>query len=103
MAPMPSPKCTSLKSAAPGHSIEFQAWHRDMIKLSRVFAGFLAIAACVFAALPLRAAEDLSPDASLTRLLQEQRAALPGACSQTRVDRLIRILCSGEIRIGVRD
>jgi ABC-type amino acid transport substrate-binding protein/ABC-type amino acid transport system permease subunit len=71
--------------------------------LTRLLAGVLAIAACVLAALPLRAAEDASPDTALTKLLQEQRAALPGACSSPRLDRLTSILCSGRIRIGVRD
>ena len=74
-----------------------------MIALARLLAGILAIAACVLLASPLPAAEDPSPDAALTRLLQEQRTALPGACAQPRLDRLTSILCSGKIRIGVRD
>jgi len=77
--------------------------HRAVIKLTRILAGVLTIAACLLAALPLRAAEDPSPDTALAKLLQEQRAALPGACSQPRIDRLIRVLCSGQIRVGVRD
>jgi len=74
-----------------------------VIALARLLAGILAIAACVLLASPLPAAEDPSPDAALTRLLQEQRTALPGACAQPRLDRLTSILCSGKIRIGVRD
>ena len=66
-----------------------------MIKLTRTLAGVLTIAACLLAALPLRAAEDPSPDAALTKLLKEERAALPGACTQPRIDRLVSILCSG--------
>ena len=43
------------------------------------------------------------PEAALQRLLREARAELPGACAQPGVDRLVRILCSGRIRVGVRD
>ena len=74
-----------------------------MIALTRVLAGVLAIAVWVLLSSPLRAAEDPSPDAALTQLLQEQRAAMPGTCTQPRVDRLTSILCAGQIRIGVRD
>jgi polar amino acid transport system substrate-binding protein len=43
-----------------------------------------------------------SPDEALARLLREARASLPGACADPAVDGLIRILCAGEIRVGVR-
>jgi polar amino acid transport system substrate-binding protein len=43
------------------------------------------------------------PDAALGRLLGEAQAQIPGACTQPGIDRLVRILCSGRIRIGVRD
>jgi polar amino acid transport system substrate-binding protein len=65
-------------------------------------AGVLAIVASL-AAWPLQAQQDKSPDAALARLLQAARATLPGACAQPAADRLIRILCTGRIRIGVRD
>jgi polar amino acid transport system substrate-binding protein len=65
---------------------------------------------CVLAALsgslvlsPAAAQQDRSPDAALTRLLEQVRATVPGACTQPHVDRLVRILCAGRIRIGVRD
>ena len=45
------------------------------------------------------AQQDRSPDAALTRLLEEARAG----CAQPAVDRLVRIVCGGHIRIGVRD
>jgi polar amino acid transport system substrate-binding protein len=63
----------------------------------------LAVVVGLLAALPLQAAEDRSPDAALARLLQEARAAAPGACTLPDIDGLIRILCSGRIRIGVRN
>lgn len=46
-----------------------------------------------------------TPDAALTALLSEARAAaaVPGACSQSGVDRLVRLYCTGKIRIGVRE
>src|SRR4051812_39366427 len=40
-----------------------------------------------------------SPDAELARALDEARAS----CSKPSSDRLVRILCGGHIRIGVRD
>ena len=43
-----------------------------------------------------------SPDEALARLLGEARASLPGACADPASDGLIRILCAGEIRVGVR-
>ena len=74
-----------------------------MIALTRLLAGVLAIAVWVLLSSASWAAEDPSPDAVLTRLLQEQRAALPGACAPPRLDRLTSILCAGQIRVGVRD
>jgi polar amino acid transport system substrate-binding protein len=43
-----------------------------------------------------------SPDEALQRLLDEARAALPEACGDPSADVLIRVLCAGEIRVGVR-
>src|SRR5471032_1160232 len=52
------------------------------------------------AALPASAQSPApSPDAELAKLLDEARAS----CSQPSIDRLVRILCGGHIRVGVRD
>lgn len=62
---------------------------------------FLAWLALVVA--PVARAE--TPDAALTALLAEAHAAaaVPGACSQPGLDRLVRLYCTGKIRIGVRE
>lgn len=44
-----------------------------------------------------------SPDAAYNRLIQEAKAEAPAACAQAGIDRLVRILCNGRIRIGVRE
>jgi polar amino acid transport system substrate-binding protein len=69
----------------------------------RLFARVLAAGLC--AALPTLARADSSPDAALARMLDDARAvtAVPGTCAKPGIDRLVRILCSGRIRIGVRD
>jgi len=43
-----------------------------------------------------------TPDAALDALLLGARAQMPEACNDTEADRLIRILCSGRMRTGVR-
>jgi polar amino acid transport system substrate-binding protein len=43
-----------------------------------------------------------SPDEALARLLRDARADLPAACADPATDGLIRVLCAGEIRVGVR-
>ena len=43
-----------------------------------------------------------SPDEALRRLLDEAQASLPDACGDPSADRLIRVLCAGEIRVGIR-
>ncbi len=43
-----------------------------------------------------------TPDEALDELLSAARAQLPAACDNPEADRLIRILCSGRIRVGVR-
>lgn len=55
-----------------------------------------------FATLPARAE---TPDAALAKLLDEAKAAaaVPGACAQPGLDRLVRIYCEGKFRIGVRE
>src|SRR5205085_2801408 len=100
---MPSAKCTLLKSVVPRFSVNLPVRPRSALALIRTIACGLAIAAGLFAASPGHAQESRMPDAALQRLLREARAAIPGACSQPGVDRLVRILCSGRIRIGVRD
>jgi len=79
------------------------AARRAVLRLTHGLVWVLAIAIVLFAVSPLRAADDRLPDAALVRLLQEGRVAAPGACAQSGIDRLIRILCAGRIRIGVRD
>lgn len=44
-----------------------------------------------------------SPDAALAGMLEQARSSLPGACTPSTADRLVRILCAKRIRIGVRD
>ena len=63
----------------------------------------LTVVAAIVALSPVHAQQDKSPDAALARLLQGARATLPGACAQPTADRLIRILCAGRIRVGIRD
>ncbi|MBO9479574.1 transporter substrate-binding domain-containing protein [Shimia sp. R11_0] len=43
-----------------------------------------------------------TPDTALQSLLNGARAQLPAACEDQEADRLIRILCSGQMRTGVR-
>jgi ABC-type amino acid transport substrate-binding protein/ABC-type amino acid transport system permease subunit len=63
------------------------------------------IAAGLSAASPTLAQADGSPDTALARMLHDARAmaAVPGTCAQPGIERLVRIICSGRIRIGVRD
>src|ERR1700694_5002776 len=103
MGLMPSPRCTSSKSVPPRLSVESPAPPRAVRRFTYSWVCVLAVVVGLLAALPLQAAEDRSPDAALARLLQEARAATPGACTQPGIDGLIRILCSGRIRIGVRN
>ena len=67
--------------------------------LTRVVAAGLCVA------LPVLAHADYSPDAALARMLDAARdaAAAPGSCTQPGIDRLVRIFCTGQIRVGVRD
>ena len=43
-----------------------------------------------------------TPDDALEALLGEVRAQLPAACADPEADRLIRVLCSGQMRTGIR-
>ncbi len=69
-----------------------------MIRALRVWLAGLALA--LVGALGPAAAT--SPDEALQRLLDEARAALPEACADPSADGLIRVLCAGQIRVGVR-
>jgi len=64
---------------------------------------FLVLAWLAVFAAPAARAE--TPDAALAALLAEARAAaaVPGACSQSGVDRLVRLYCTDKMRIGVRE
>src|SRR5947209_7052348 len=100
---MPSAKCTLLKSAVPRLSVNLPVRPRAALASIRTIACGLAIAAGVLAGSPVHSQETHAPDAALQRLLREARAAMPGACTQPGIDRVVRIQCSGRIRIGVRD
>ncbi|MBS0220525.1 MAG: transporter substrate-binding domain-containing protein [Proteobacteria bacterium] len=52
---------------------------------------------------PAWAREPESPDAALASLLEAARTGDANRCSSPLADRLIRVLCNGQIRIGVRD
>lgn len=69
----------------------------------RRLASLLVI--CLIGAMPFAARADNSPDAALTRLLDEAHAtaASPGGCTRSDRDQLISILCAGRLRVGVRD
>jgi polar amino acid transport system substrate-binding protein len=61
----------------------------------------LAAAAIATGAVPASGQDRRLPDAALAQLLQEARA--PGGCDRPDADRLVRVLCAGSIRIGVRE
>ena len=50
--------------------------------------------------MPAEAREPRSPDAALVELLDAARSA---GCTSPNVDRLIRVLCAGRLRVGVRE
>ncbi|MCC8431656.1 transporter substrate-binding domain-containing protein [Reyranella aquatilis] len=72
-----------------------------MIFLRRIVISALA-SLLALATLPSHAE---TPDAALVKLLDEAKAAaaVPGACAQPGLDRLVRIFCEGKIRVGVRE
>ena len=51
---------------------------------------------------PARAEEPESPDSALIHLLHTVHAEMPVSCSKSGVDRLLRVLCAGRIRVGER-
>jgi len=69
----------------------------------RTIAAALLLAAAVAAAAAGAARAQELPDAALNRLLAEARSTVPAECSRPGIDRLMRILCTGRIRIGVRE
>ncbi len=76
----------------------------EVPRLARVAGCALIATACLLWALPLPARAEASPDAALTQLLAAAHAeATPSKCAERGIDRLVRIMCSGHIRIGVRD
>ncbi len=100
---MLSPICTSSKSLPQTRSVELPASRHSVLAQIAALARVLAIATGLLALLPVPAGAAQTADAALARLLDEARAASPAPCTQPGVDRLDRILCSGRIRIGVRD
>jgi ABC-type amino acid transport substrate-binding protein/ABC-type amino acid transport system permease subunit len=62
----------------------------------------LLVAALAALGVPARA-QDHTPDAALDRLLAEARGSVPETCKHSGIDRLVRMYCTGRIRIGVRD
>ena len=63
----------------------------------RAISGVLAVLLAL--ALPAAAQDAGSPDDALARLLAEARTQ----CATPTVDRLVRIVCSGKVRVGARD
>lgn len=80
----------------------FAGW-RPILGRVRALVCVVALLAGALTISSSEAQQDNSPDAALNRLLEQVRATIPGACKQPDVDRLVRILCAGQIRIGVRD
>ena len=72
--------------------------HRLLYALWTVIA-----AAVLLAATAIEGHADDSPDAALAALLAQAHNAAKSDCGQTGIDRLVRILCSGHLRVGVRD
>ncbi len=72
--------------------------------LCAFFRAFVTVAG-LFVAASSQAQHDTSADATLVRLLADARAeaAVPGGCSKPGTDRLVRIFCDKQIRVGVRE
>ena len=77
---------------------------RSRLARPRFFAGLAALATLLLVAvLPARAAGERSPDAALAQELAAAHAAVPKDCGNPGIDGLVRILCTGRIRVGVRN
>lgn len=65
----------------------------------------LAVMACLLMALAARAQTDAvgTPDEALAQLLAEAHALPRSECNQPGPDRLVRAVCAGRIRVGVRE
>ena len=61
------------------------------------------VAVLLLAVLANPAARAETPDAALAALLGEVRRKVPAECEQPNVDRLLRILCTKRLRVGIRD
>src|SRR5258708_4913761 len=104
MALMLSRRCISWKSQPPEPASEMIEARQHVVRLARLL--IVLVFGIVFAAAVVSsdtaAAEDRSPDAALSQLLDDTRAEIPGACSTAGKDSLVRVLCDKRIRIGVR-
>lgn len=76
---------------------------RMLPAVTRLAWAILAMAVLVVAGRPAWAGEPESPDAALARLLETARTAGPEACASPHADQLVRIFCTGHIRVGLRD
>ena len=61
------------------------------------------VAVLLLAVLANPAVRAETPDAALAALLGEVRRKVPAECEQPNVDRLLRILCTKRLRVGIRD
>jgi polar amino acid transport system substrate-binding protein len=75
-------------------------------KLPRAIARALggSVCLCLLGIVLAPARADTSPDTALGQLLADAHAAAtPDNCAKPDIDGLVRVLCAGRIRIGVRD
>src|ERR1700733_7747007 len=98
---MHSPKCILSKSARPKRSVDMGASRPGVGSVTWALICLVPVLAAIGAS-PARTEEPESPDRELTRLLLSVHAEMPARCSESGVDRLLRVLCAGRIRIGVR-
>lgn len=73
-----------------------QAWKAVWLTLAMMLLG----GGAVFAAAP--GADDRSPDAALAQILTDAHAEAARSCARPS-DRLVAVLCTGMLRVGVRD
>jgi polar amino acid transport system substrate-binding protein len=72
-------------------------WRASLFVLCAILVGGVAV-------LPVVARAD-TPDAALTKLIEDARAeaSVSGACTQPDLDRLVRVFCENRLRPGVRE